>query len=319
MIVSKRLFADFLWQTQINLIYYQKTATLTDDLRTIAFQLIVYKNEISIIFSNEIQETFDFVFSIHLKSASIRLKIKIIKSTFINLLNFDNYLFFFSKWIVDKLILNLAIKIFLQFIVDYRFSFLKFRITTSIDSTLSIFSCDQSSFQKFSFFDFIKSQKSRNHEKSMSTQTVKASNSRQLTKEERINTIVTRSLDAYFKTHQSSLRSTTQKNNNNDNEQSNTNEKEWTCEKIEFFDSTMKKTTVVINVKKHVFYRDVYTFVDRLKNMTISKKSNKFKNIISQCFKEFALIWHSTKLSNLKKNVKRSIINNVIQCLDKAI
>ena len=206
-IVPGRLFAGLLWQTQINLAYYQGTATLTDDLRIIAFQLIAYKNEISIIFPNEIQEILDFIFSTHLRSASIRLKTRIIRSAFINLLDSDNY-FFSSKWVVDKLILNLAIKIFLQFIVEYRISFLKSRITT--DSTLSTSFCDQSSFQNSSFFDFIR-QKSRNHEKDMTTQTAEASNSRQLTKKKRINAIVARSLDAYFRTHQSSLRSMTQK------------------------------------------------------------------------------------------------------------
>ena len=63
----------------------------------------------------------------------------------------------------------------------------------------------------------------------MITQTAKASNSRQLTKKKRINAIVVKSFDAYFKTHQSSLSSITQKEdqdfNNNDNEQRNTNEK----------------------------------------------------------------------------------------------
>ena len=89
------------------------------------------------------------------------------------------------------------------------------------------------------------------------------------------------------------------------------NEKEWTCEKIEFFDSTIENTTVIVNVKKHVFYRDVYTFVDRLKNMTISKESDKLRNIISQCFKEFALIWHSTKLFDLKKDMLREASLNM--------
>lgn len=59
---------------------------------------------------------------------------------------------------------------------------------------------------------------------------------------------------------------------------------------MEFFDSTIDNNTVVINVEKYVFYRDVYTFVDRLKDTIIFKNSDKLKSIISQCFRNFALI-----------------------------
>ena len=307
-IVSERLFADLLWQTQINLIYYQETTNLIDELRIVAFQLIVYKKKLEIIFANDLQKTFDIVAATHLRSASIRLKIKTTKSASIDQDDKNNY-FFFSKWIIDKSTLKLAIKIFLQVTVNYRNNFVKFRVTNSIEFESSTFSCEQSSKSISSSHIIIwNNMTTKSSAETENTENISRS---QQTEKERINVIVAKSLNAYFNTRQSSTQTATSAkfqdfNESNDNDQrQNMNEKEWTCEKIEFFDSTIENTTVIVNVKKHVFYRDVYTFVDRLKNMTISKESDKLRNIISQCFKEFALIWHSTKLSDLKKDMLR--------------
>lgn len=71
------------------------------------------------------------------------------------------------------------------------------------------------------------------------------------------------------------------------------------------FDSIIENNTAMINVEKHVFYRDLYIFVDRLKDMIIFKNSNKLKNIISQCFRRFALIWHFAKLFDLEKKYSK--------------
>jgi hypothetical protein len=81
--------------------------------------------------------------------------------------------------------------------------------------------------------------------------------------------------------------------------------KKWTIDDIEFFDSEFEENESVINVERHVFYRDIYVFVDRLKNMMNLRKKNKLRAILSQCFREAVLIWHFTKLSNMKKDLLR--------------
>ena len=71
-------------------------------------------------------------------------------------------------------------------------------------------------------------------------------------------------------------------------------------ENIGYFDSKYQKnkpslnqydvSTLTISVERHVFYRDVYAFVDRLKNMIISKNENKMKKVISTCLREVAQV-----------------------------
>lgn len=53
---------------------------------------------------------------------------------------------------------------------------------------------------------------------------------------------------------------------------------------------------VVMNVDKHVFYRDVYVFVDILKNLVIQHDDETIKNIVVACFCDFALMWYSIEL-----------------------
>ena len=59
---------------------------------------------------------------------------------------------------------------------------------------------------------------------------------------------------------------------------------------IIFFDPTIEKSIVVINVEKHVFHRDVYLFINKLKNMIIFKKSDKLRSIFFQCLKNSSFI-----------------------------
>ena len=87
--------------------------------------------------------------------------------------------------------------------------------------------------------------------------------------------------------------------------------KNWFVEEIEFFDSIAESIDSIINVEKHIFYRDVYAFTDRLKDMTTLKNDIKLRTVISQCLRESTLIWHSIELFVLKKEMLRdaSLIN----------
>ena len=61
-------------------------------------------------------------------------------------------------------------------------------------------------------------------------------------------------------------------------------------EQVEFFDSKMKKFESVFNVKKHIFYKNIYAFIDELKNVIVVKKTKIVRLTISQCLRQFALI-----------------------------
>ena len=122
--------------------------------------------------------------------------------------------------------------------------------------------------------------------------------------DDRITVIVTRILKAYFRNKKIDVASNANSNANLIDE-SRSFIKEWTCENIEFFDFNYEKNELIVSVDKHVLYRNVYAFIDRLKDMTMHRKSNKIRNVISQFLRESALIWHFAKLSKLEKNMLR--------------
>ena len=81
-------------------------------------------------------------------------------------------------------------------------------------------------------------------------------------------------------------------------------------EQVEFFDSEYQQeqgniadgniSGSVANVGKYVYYRDIYVFVNRLKVMI---KKNNVKSVISECLRGTALMWYSTKLTDLKRDL----------------
>ena len=83
--------------------------------------------------------------------------------------------------------------------------------------------------------------------------------------------------------------------------------KNWSIEKIDFFDSAIEEIESLINVEKHVFYRDVYAFTDRLRNMIVIKEKHKLKTVLLQCLRKSALIWHFIELFDLKKIMLKKI------------
>ena len=54
------------------------------------------------------------------------------------------------------------------------------------------------------------------------------------------------------------------------------------------------------NIDKYVYYRDVYIFIDRLK---VIVKKNDVKSIISEYLRGIALMWYSTELTDLKRDL----------------
>ena len=62
----------------------------------------------------------------------------------------------------------------------------------------------------------------------------------------------------------------------------------------------------VVNAGRHVFYRDVYAFVDRLKDLVYLKGEDKVRELLPTCLRGTALIWHSMELTELEKRGLRN-------------
>ncbi len=77
---------------------------------------------------------------------------------------------------------------------------------------------------------------------------------------------------------------------------------------IGFFDPSYEDPTnsPVVNVGRHVFYRDVYAFIDRLKDLVSLKGEDKTREVLPTCLRGSALIWHSTELTELEKRGLRN-------------
>lgn len=84
------------------------------------------------------------------------------------------------------------------------------------------------------------------------------------------------------------------------------NTKEWNADEIGYFDPNYEGTDPVVTVGKSVLYRDVYTFIDRLKDMALVRGEDKLRTAIPLCLRGSALIWHTTELSDLEKRLLRS-------------
>ena len=64
----------------------------------------------------------------------------------------------------------------------------------------------------------------------------------------------------------------------------------------------------VVNTGKHVFYRDVYIFVDRLKDLAVTRPNpNDVKRVITACLRGSALMWYSAELTELERDLLRDL------------
>ena len=59
---------------------------------------------------------------------------------------------------------------------------------------------------------------------------------------------------------------------------------------LEYQIENIDKQIFLVNADKHVYYRNVYVFVNRLKNMTFLRDKSVVKQIITICFRDFALM-----------------------------
>ena len=82
-------------------------------------------------------------------------------------------------------------------------------------------------------------------------------------------------------------------------------------ENVDYFDSNYENlnniNVFIVNVERHNFYRDVFVFIDRLKNFAIDFIEFKIKKYVVECLKKFFLKWHVAKFIELKKKLFREI------------
>ena len=70
--------------------------------------------------------------------------------------------------------------------------------------------------------------------------------------------------------------------------------KDWRPEEIGFFDPDCKESSLVVIPNCHGYYRDVYAFIDRLKEVAVLRSMEKTQDILPQLLRGSALVWYST-------------------------
>ena len=86
--------------------------------------------------------------------------------------------------------------------------------------------------------------------------------------------------------------------------------REWRAEDIGYFDpdyedSNSNYSNAMVSTGKHTFYKDVYTFVDRLRDMAKLRGPDKVRTVLPECLRGTALVWHSAELSEMEKDLLR--------------
>ena len=86
-----------------------------------------------------------------------------------------------------------------------------------------------------------------------------------------------------------------------------------TFENIDYFDSRReneKNTKIVVNVDRHVYYKNVFVFIDKLKNFEKKSSDYRVRQFIVECLRENVIIWHKLKLKTIEKNMYRDVSVN---------
>ena len=77
-------------------------------------------------------------------------------------------------------------------------------------------------------------------------------------------------------------------------------------ENVNYFDFDYKNSIdtnqFIVNFDRHNFYRDVFIFIDHLKNLKKISFDSKIKKLMFICLKSDVLIWYNAKLTEIEKN-----------------
>ena len=92
----------------------------------------------------------------------------------------------------------------------------------------------------------------------------------------------------------------------------------YKAKNIGYFDFKLdeKGTSLVININKYVFYKNIYAFVNRFKNLAATYEKKAIKKVFFTCLKKAAHIQHSVKLTQLKKKyVKTTTLTKICRVI----
>lgn len=75
---------------------------------------------------------------------------------------------------------------------------------------------------------------------------------------------------------------------------------------IGYFNPEAEGTESTVSSGKVLFYRDIYSFVDRLNDIAASKGQDTVKDVLVQCFRGSAQEWHTNELTSFEKESLRT-------------
>ena len=85
------------------------------------------------------------------------------------------------------------------------------------------------------------------------------------------------------------------------------NNKKRNAKNIGYFDFDYDGKKPVIDAGKNVYYKNVYVFIQRFKNMKFIHDMKKFRTVLPQCYKKSVFIWHFTEISERNKRFYRTV------------
>ena len=79
------------------------------------------------------------------------------------------------------------------------------------------------------------------------------------------------------------------------------------AENLEYFDPEFESehNETIVSSERHVYYRDMFVWIDHLKDLCKTHEEDEVRFKIIQAFRGGALIWYFTELSDLEKNLLR--------------
>ena len=86
-------------------------------------------------------------------------------------------------------------------------------------------------------------------------------------------------------------------------------QRDWKAEEVGFFDTSLidPDDAPIVTVGRHSFYRDVYAFVDRLKDLAKLRPPEKLRAILPECFRGEPQSWYSVELGDTEKDLLRMV------------
>ena len=75
----------------------------------------------------------------------------------------------------------------------------------------------------------------------------------------------------------------------------------------------------VVNAGKHVFYKDVYIFTNRLQDLAVQRGEADTMAVLTSCLRGSALMWYSMELTDLGRDLLRASTTSLDQWCDTLV